>query len=121
MSLTLYFRYIPGIFKTHSALLILGQALRILAYLGTFNFSYTQVYSKPAHSIWENSRLFTVPTYLSTLCFTYIQAYSHISRHICPHWDWSKVMQRNTCSSSQVLFSNQCSNLFGTFFHFSKS
>ena len=46
MSLTLDFRHIPGIFRTHSAIFILVQALRTQAYLGTFRISHTQVYSK---------------------------------------------------------------------------
>ena len=46
VSLTLYFRHIPGIFKTYSAIFILVQALRTLVYLGTFRFRHTQLYSK---------------------------------------------------------------------------
>ena len=46
VSLTLYFRHIPGIFKTYSTIFILLQALRTQAYLGTFRFSHNQVYSK---------------------------------------------------------------------------
>ena len=46
MSLTLYFRHIPDIFKAYLAIFVLVQALRTLAHLGTFRFSHTQVYSK---------------------------------------------------------------------------
>ena len=55
---------------------------------------------------------------------------SHISRNICPYsrifrqiqahsesWHYRPV-SISTCSSSQVLLSNHCSNLFGNFFHF---
>ena len=51
VSLTLYFRHIPGIFKTYSAIFILVQALRTLAYLGTFRVSQSQVFLNAAHSI----------------------------------------------------------------------
>ena len=78
MPLALYFRHIPDIFKTHSAIFILCQALRTLAYLGTFRFSHTQVYSKrcTAESIFQDSRSIRALACLGRLCFTYVQAYS---------------------------------------------
>ena len=86
VSLTLYSRHIPGIFKPYSVIFILVQALGTLAYLGAFRFSHTQVYSKRFTQYLERFKV--IQSYIIfrhvivSRIFRYIHEVTHIEAYL---------------------------------------